>query len=304
MPASKDRLHGTLDALVLKTLTFGPRHGYAIVRWLREQTHDALSVEEGSLYPALYRMERDGWIEADWGTSELGRKAKFYQITEQGPTAAACGDEGVRQLRRRRRAAAAARVTSRRRWPRLWRTSVEDEVESELAFHLEMTTRELDGAGNEPRECPRSRPSGALATARPINAECRRYGEERDRSARRAEYRARAAPGRHLRRPAALRDSRLHDRRRRHARVRHRRHGGGLQCARRGRAPAAALRRSPTGSSRVSDSALARRPIHRRRNSSPIRDVRAFDHVAAAVLQAGITLASWRRTGDDQPADA
>jgi transcriptional regulator len=84
MPATKDRLHGTLDALVLKTLTFGPRHGYAIVHWLREQTNEALSVEEGSVYPALYRMERDGWIESDWGTSELGRKAKFYQITEKG----------------------------------------------------------------------------------------------------------------------------------------------------------------------------------------------------------------------------
>ena len=84
MPPSKDRLHGTLDALVLKTLTFGPRHGYAIVRWLRDQTNDALSVEEGSVYPALYRMERDGWIDSDWGTSELGRKAKFYQITDKG----------------------------------------------------------------------------------------------------------------------------------------------------------------------------------------------------------------------------
>lgn len=84
MPPTKDRLHGTLDALVLKTLTFGPRHGYAIVHWLRDQTHDALSVEEGSVYPALYRMERDGWIESDWGTSELGRKAKFYQITDKG----------------------------------------------------------------------------------------------------------------------------------------------------------------------------------------------------------------------------
>ena len=80
----KDRLHGTLDALILKTLSFGPRHGYAIVRWLREQTQDQLQVEEGSLYPALYRMERDGWIEADWGTSELGRKAKFYSITKAG----------------------------------------------------------------------------------------------------------------------------------------------------------------------------------------------------------------------------
>src|SRR5581483_1082444 len=84
MPEYKDRLHGTLDALVLKTLSFGPRHGYGIVRWLREQTRDALVVEEGSVYPALYRMERDGWIEADWGMSELGRKAKVYSITAKG----------------------------------------------------------------------------------------------------------------------------------------------------------------------------------------------------------------------------
>jgi PadR family transcriptional regulator, regulatory protein PadR len=84
MAAPKDRLHGTLDALILKTLTFGPRHGYGIVRWLRDQTRDGLPVEEGSLYPALYRMERDGWIEADWGVSELGRKAKVYRITDLG----------------------------------------------------------------------------------------------------------------------------------------------------------------------------------------------------------------------------
>jgi transcriptional regulator len=83
MPA-KDQLHGTLDALVLKTLTFGPRHGYAIVQWLREQTRGGLEVEEGSLYPALYRMERDGWVESDWGMSELGRRAKVYRITDKG----------------------------------------------------------------------------------------------------------------------------------------------------------------------------------------------------------------------------
>ncbi len=84
MAPTKDRLHGTLDALILKTLSFGPRHGYAIVRWIREQTGDSLQVEEGSLYPALYRLERDGLIEADWGTSELGRKAKVYAITTAG----------------------------------------------------------------------------------------------------------------------------------------------------------------------------------------------------------------------------
>lgn len=84
MPQTKDRLHGTLDALVLKTLTFGPRHGYAIVRWLREQTHDALSVEEGSLYPALYRMENRGWIRATWRVTENNRRAKYYSLTMAG----------------------------------------------------------------------------------------------------------------------------------------------------------------------------------------------------------------------------
>jgi PadR family transcriptional regulator PadR len=81
---TKDRLHGTLDALILKTLAAGPRHGYAIARWLEDATQQAISVEEGSLYPALYRMERRGWIEAEWGMSELGRKAKFYRLTPQG----------------------------------------------------------------------------------------------------------------------------------------------------------------------------------------------------------------------------
>jgi PadR family transcriptional regulator PadR len=77
-------LHGTLDALILKTLTWGARHGYGIARWIEEATHEAVPVEEGSLYPALYRLERRGLIEAEWGTSELGRKAKFYRITPRG----------------------------------------------------------------------------------------------------------------------------------------------------------------------------------------------------------------------------
>jgi PadR family transcriptional regulator PadR len=77
-------LQGTLDALILKTLSKGPRHGYAIARWLEEATEDALRIEEGSLYPALYRMERRGWIESEWGLSELQRKAKFYRLTTAG----------------------------------------------------------------------------------------------------------------------------------------------------------------------------------------------------------------------------
>jgi transcriptional regulator len=77
-------VHGTLDALILKTLTWGPRHGYGVAQWIEDATDEAVVVEEGSLYPALYRMERKGWIEAEWGTSDLGRKAKFYRITSSG----------------------------------------------------------------------------------------------------------------------------------------------------------------------------------------------------------------------------
>lgn len=81
---SKDGLHGTLDALILKTLTWGPSHGYAIGRWLRDTSSDAIQVEEGSLYPALYRLERVGWISATWGVSEIGRKARIYRLTAAG----------------------------------------------------------------------------------------------------------------------------------------------------------------------------------------------------------------------------
>ncbi|HEY7058404.1 MAG TPA: PadR family transcriptional regulator [Vicinamibacterales bacterium] len=77
-------LHGTLDALILKTLASGPRHGYAIARFIEETTGDAVLIEEGSLYPALYRMEKRRWVEAEWGTSELGRRAKLYRLTETG----------------------------------------------------------------------------------------------------------------------------------------------------------------------------------------------------------------------------
>jgi len=82
--ARKALLHGALDALILKTLARGPRHGYAIARFIEQTTDDAVPVEEGSLYPALYRMERRGWLEAEWGTSELGRRAKLYRLTQAG----------------------------------------------------------------------------------------------------------------------------------------------------------------------------------------------------------------------------
>jgi PadR family transcriptional regulator PadR len=77
-------LQGTLDMLILKALAKGPMHGYDIVRWLHDITDDELRVEEGSLYPALHRLERRGWIDAEWGLSNNNRKAKYYQISKAG----------------------------------------------------------------------------------------------------------------------------------------------------------------------------------------------------------------------------
>ena len=79
-----DILQGTLDMLVLKTLSRGTMHGYEVSKWIRETTDEALLVEEGSLYPALYRMEKRGWIQSEWGISENNRKAKYYSLTEIG----------------------------------------------------------------------------------------------------------------------------------------------------------------------------------------------------------------------------
>ena len=77
-------LQGTLDMLVLRVLTAGPKHGYAIVRQIQRSSGDMLQVEEGSLYPALHRMERRGWIQSEWGLSESNRRAKYYRLTSRG----------------------------------------------------------------------------------------------------------------------------------------------------------------------------------------------------------------------------
>ncbi len=79
-----DLLHGTLDMLVLKTLTRGHLHGYAIAQLIQQLSDDILQVEEGSLYPALQRLELNGWIEGDWGLSANNRRARFYKLTAEG----------------------------------------------------------------------------------------------------------------------------------------------------------------------------------------------------------------------------
>jgi PadR family transcriptional regulator, regulatory protein PadR len=77
-------LQGTLDLLILKTLSSGPMHGYSIAQRIQERSQDVLVVEEGSLYPCLYRMEEKGWIAAQWGKSENNRRAKYYSLTRSG----------------------------------------------------------------------------------------------------------------------------------------------------------------------------------------------------------------------------
>jgi PadR family transcriptional regulator, regulatory protein PadR len=79
-----DLLQGTLDLLVLKTLSWGPAHGYAVARWIQQLTGEVLQVGEGSLYPALHRLEERGWVEAEWRLSEHNRRAKFYRLTPKG----------------------------------------------------------------------------------------------------------------------------------------------------------------------------------------------------------------------------
>ena len=82
--AGSDLFTGTLEILALKALSWGSRHGYAIGRWIRENTKDALVIQEGALYPALHRLERKGLVAAEWGLTDTGREAKFYTLTAAG----------------------------------------------------------------------------------------------------------------------------------------------------------------------------------------------------------------------------
>ena len=84
MSRPADLVQGTLDLLLLKILALGPLHGWAISQRLKQVSDDVLQVSDGSLYPALHKLEQQGWITAEWKTSELGRRAKFYSLTREG----------------------------------------------------------------------------------------------------------------------------------------------------------------------------------------------------------------------------
>jgi transcriptional regulator len=79
-----DLLRGALEMLILRTIESGPKHGYAITESILDASQEVLDIDEGSMYPALYRMQKRGWVEAEWGRSENNRRAKFYAITDEG----------------------------------------------------------------------------------------------------------------------------------------------------------------------------------------------------------------------------
>ena len=82
--AGSNLYSGTLDLLVLRAVSWGPLHGYAIGRWIRQASAEVLKIEEGALYPALHRLEKKGWLVADWGLTETNRQAKFYRLSRRG----------------------------------------------------------------------------------------------------------------------------------------------------------------------------------------------------------------------------
>jgi transcriptional regulator len=79
-----DLLQGTLDLLTLKALSLGPLHGYGVIQRIRQMSDEMLNIEQGALYPALYRIEQKGWVSSEWDTTETGRQAKFYKLTKAG----------------------------------------------------------------------------------------------------------------------------------------------------------------------------------------------------------------------------
>jgi PadR family transcriptional regulator, regulatory protein PadR len=82
--AGSDLYTGSLDLLILKAVSWGPLHGYAIGRWIRQSTHDAIAIQEGALYPALHRLERNGFLREEWGVTDTNREAKFYRLSPAG----------------------------------------------------------------------------------------------------------------------------------------------------------------------------------------------------------------------------
>src|SRR6266568_4426767 len=152
-PGDAELLQGTLDMLILKVAALRPIHGYAIVQRIHQISKDALQIRQGSLYPALYRLEGRGWLKADWRTTEGGREAKFYTLTREGRRhLARTGDTGMKFS------------FSRRNWER--------SMDTELRFHLDQQIRDYMERGLSRAEAER-RARQEFGTLELAKDECR-----------------------------------------------------------------------------------------------------------------------------------
>ncbi len=171
-----DLLQGTLDLLILKTLALGPMHGWGISQRIQQISEDVLRVNQGSLYPALHRLEAAGWIDAEWGASENNRQAKFYRLTKTGQTPAARRDRAVGAHGRRGGAHSGGRGSSERSdrsarqlddhvrsgsgtKARALRdgAGMDRELDAEVRFHIEMETQKYIRQGDDARRGARRR---------------------------------------------------------------------------------------------------------------------------------------------------
>ena len=164
MDSKAELLQGTLDLLILKTLALGPLHGWGISKRIRQLSSEVLQIGQGSLYPALYRLEDRGWIDAEWGVSPEGRKAKFYRLTARRAAAARLRNGELARLFTRRESRACAPPNDAREESHALafptppparlvvdRSAIEREMDDEMRFHLEMEAEELARFGGSPR---------------------------------------------------------------------------------------------------------------------------------------------------------
>jgi transcriptional regulator len=149
-------LQGTLDMMILRTLQWGPQHGHGIGQAIRLKSDDVLQIEHGSLYPALHRLERQGWISAEWKQSEANRRAKYYKLTPSGKRQLAREEfrwaavvKTVARVMRRRKDGESMRWLSRR-------LAKEQDLEDEIAAHLAIEVKQGIEAGETPEEAERS----------------------------------------------------------------------------------------------------------------------------------------------------
>ena len=152
--AKLDLLQGTLDLLILKTLALGPQHGWGISQRIQQISDNVLRVNQGSLYPALQRLETAGWIDSEWGASDNNRQAKFYQLTRRA--SGSCSDETAQW---ERMTGAVAKILADRGRDAMWKRLIGADgvggeldrgLNAEVRFHIEMETEKNIAARHEP----------------------------------------------------------------------------------------------------------------------------------------------------------